>query len=143
MEVRLETTEGLGRTAEVWVGGHLLSVCDGVSTPQKRCMPGPLEGTRFTYVTEEGFAWEDAVAANPSRKQSLAPARSWGYIGYGRVMSVMPVVIDYGMLIMEDANWTSDESLVGKYVRVTIDRLDISWASTPDWPQDITSPRQR
>jgi hypothetical protein len=37
---------------------------------------------------------------------------------------------------MEDANWTNDESLVGAYVRIPIDRLEIVWASETDWPED-------
>ena len=37
----------------------------------------------------------------------------------------MPVVIHFGLLRMEDPNWSTDEHLVGKFVRVPIDRLEI------------------
>jgi hypothetical protein len=46
----------------------------------------------------------------------------------------MPVVIDFGLLQMADANWTTDERLVGRFVRVAIDRLEISPALEQDWP---------
>ena len=48
----------------------------------------------------------------------------------------MPVVIDFGLLKMEDANWTGDERLIGRYVRVAIDRLEVSPAFAPDWPDE-------
>ena len=134
MEVRMENTEGLGRLAEVYVGQQSLLVCDGLSSSSKRLPPGPLENVRFTYVTEESFSWADAIAANTGRRQRLDHLRDWSYTGYGRVVSVMPVVIDFGLLKMEDANWSGQEQLIGRYVRVAIDRLEISAAFEPDWP---------
>lgn len=134
VEVRMEHTEGLGRLAEVWVDGQSLWVCDNVSQSGKRCPPGLLENVRFTYVTEESFAWADAIAANASRRQYLDHVKGWSYTGYGRIVSIMPVMIDYGLLTMPDANWTTDERLVGRFVRVSIDRLEISPALQEDWP---------
>jgi hypothetical protein len=134
MEVRMEQTQGLGRLAEVWLGGHPLMVCDGLSSRQKRCPPGIVENVRFTYVTTEPVPWEQAVADNPSHKRMLAHVREWSYIGYGRVVGIMPTTIDFGLLRMEDPNWTHDERLVGQYVKVAIDRLDISPAIEQDWP---------
>ncbi len=131
----MEHTAGLGKQAEVWLGGHFLTVCDNISAPGRRCPPGVVENVRFTYVTEEAFNWADAATGNPSRKKVLAHIRDWTYIGYGQVAGVMPVVIDFGVLKMEDANWTSDDHLLGRYVRVQIDRLEIREAVTPDWPE--------
>jgi len=136
MDVRMEHTDGLGRKAEVWVGGHLLKVCDGVSEAEKRCPPGAMDDVRFSYVTEAGFTWEEAIRGNPSRRRGLEPLRGWAYAGFGQIVQVMPVVIDFGLMRMEDANWSSDERLVGRYVRVPIDRLEISRANEADWPKD-------
>jgi hypothetical protein len=129
MEVRMEQTAGLGHLAEVWVDGHSLTVCDSVSTAIARCQPGVLENVTFRYVTDEGFAWSDAILGNPGRRTDLCPVRGWGYVGYGQIMQVMPVVVNFGLLTMEDANWSTDEKLVGRYVKVSIDRLDIVPAS--------------
>ena len=133
-EVRMETTAGLGRAAEVWVDGHLLTVCDGLSKPAERCLPGILQNVQFSYMTAEGFSWDAAGQENQSHRRLLEPLQGWSYTGYGRVVSIMPVTIDFGLLQMEDANWSSDDKLVGRFVKVTIDRLEIRRAHRPDWP---------
>jgi len=132
----MEDTSGLGREAEVWVDGTLLCVCDAVSPPGDRCPPGVLDDVKFTYMTAAGFTWAEAIRGNPGRKKRIDPVRRWAYVGYGRVVQVMPVVVDFGLLRMEDANWTSDDGLVGRFVRVQIDRLEISRAGPADWPAD-------
>jgi hypothetical protein len=128
MEVRMETTRGLGKEAQVWVDGVLLTVCDNVSPRGGRCPAGVVEDARFNYVTNEAFAWADAIAGNKGCRKRLDPVRGWSYAGLGQVVSVMPVVIDFGLLEMEDANWTTDGGLIGKYVSVAIDRLEIARA---------------
>ena len=135
MEVRMEHTEGLGGLAQVWVDGRLLTVCDGVSGSDRPRPPGVLEGAAFSYMTAGRVVWDRAVRDNPGKKKLLDPVRRWSYVGYGRVVSVAPVVIDFGLLQMEDANWTTDESLVGRFVMVSIDRLEIAFANAPDYPE--------
>ena len=44
----------------------------------------------------------------------------------------MPVVIDFGLMRMEDAGWVTDESLIGKFVQIHIDRLEIERCPA-DW----------
>jgi hypothetical protein len=125
MEVRMEYTEGAGKPAEVWVDGSLLTVCDGLSRLGHRTPPGLLEEVKFRYTTDENVSWDDAVRGNPSRRVTLEPVKGWAYVGYGRVEQVMPVVIHFGLLRMEDPNWSTDDRLVGKFVRVPIDRLEV------------------
>ena len=121
----MEITRGLGQEAQVWVDGHLLVVCDGVSRPDKRCRPGVLEAVKFTYVSDEGFSWDEAFRGNPGCKKRLDPVRGWSYTGYGQIVAIMPVVIDFGLLRMEDANWATDEGFIRRFVKIPIDRLDI------------------
>ena len=137
MIVRMEHTEGLGREAQVWVGGTLLTVCDGISAGDARVAPGEIEGVGFSYMAVEGFNWDEAVRGNPSHKAYLDPVRRWSYVGYGRITQVMPVTVDFGLLQMEDANWTTDEALVGRFVRIPIDRLEITPANPADWPEGM------
>jgi hypothetical protein len=134
MEVRLESTGGLARQAEVWVNGHLLVVMDEYSQPGSEATPGILADVKFVYLTDAAFTWAEAVAGNRAKRKQIDPVRGWRYVGYGQVVQIMPVVIDFGLLVMEDANWTNDERLVGKFVRVPIDRLSIRRAVEPDWP---------
>jgi len=136
MELRLEHTEGLGRIAEVWLDGHLLRVCDGISSADERAAPGIVPDPHLAYVAIEGFSWSSAVGGNPGRKKGLEHVRDWSYTGYGQVVSIMPVVIDFGIVRMEDANWTTDESLVGRFVRIPIDRLEIIPSPETDWSRD-------
>jgi len=137
MEVRLESTDGPGRQAEVWVDGTLLVVMDEYSRPGEQAAPGLLTYAKFVYMTEQAFSWADAAAANRSERRLLEPLGSWRYAGYGRVVQIMPVVIDFGLLCMEDANWTNDEKLVGKFVRVPIDRLSLTHQESNRWPEDL------
>ncbi|MFB3893639.1 MAG: hypothetical protein ACE15C_16625 [Phycisphaerae bacterium] len=143
MEIRLESTEGFGKPAEVWVEGTLLTVCDNLSAPSRRQAPGVVENVKFSYMSSEGFTWEDAAAGNRKHNKTLAQVRGWTYEGYGRVVSIMPVVIDFGVLMMEDGNWTTDECLIGQWVKVPIDRLEVGPGSTPDWPEKARPPERR
>ena len=137
VEVRLESTDGPGRVAEVWVGGTLLTVMDDYTQPADRPEPGVLADAMFAYMTEEAFTWDEAVAGNRAQRQLLDPVRQWRYVGYGQIVQVMPVVIDFGLMKMEDSNWTNDEKLVGKFVRVPIDRLSLTREDPERWPAEL------
>lgn len=137
MDVRLENTRGLGKLAEAWLGEQLLAVCDSVSPAGGRQPPGVLEGAQFRYVADAPIDWPEALAGNRARKKQLNHVRGWSYIGYGQVVSIMPTIIDYGLLVMTDPNWTTDESIVNKYVRVQIDRLELIPSSRSDWPEGL------
>jgi hypothetical protein len=132
----MEHAGGRGRQAEVWVDGNLLTVCDNVSGAEGRCPPGPLEQVRFSYMSVECPNWSDAIRANRSKRRRLERVGGWSYTGYGQIISVMPVVIDFGLLCMEDPHWTTDEELVGSYVKVAIDRLEIGPPASADWPSE-------
>ena len=134
----MEHTEGLGREAQVWVGGDLLRVCDSISPADSPCPPGLLTGVMFSYASMVGFSWDQALRGNGGHRTLLEHLRRWTYSGYGRILSVTPaIVVDFGLLQMEDANWTNDESLVGLFVRIPIDRLEITPTHEPDWPEEM------
>lgn len=136
LEVRMEYTEGLGREAQVWVNGELLTVCDGISLLDSPVRPGELDSVKFSYMSAEGFSWDQAICGNRGERKMLQHVRGPAYVGYGKVVAIMPVVIDFGLLQMADPNWTTDEYLVGRYVKIHIDRLEISPDHQPDWPDD-------
>lgn len=137
MEVRLESTDGPGRQAEVWVGGTLLVVMDEYSRRGDVPEPGSLPDAGFVYMSEEPFTWDQAAAANRAERRLIDPVGGWRYAGYGRVVQIMPVAIDFGLLQMEDANWTNDEGLVGKFVCVPIDRLSLTRSEDDRWPEEL------
>ena len=86
MDVRMEYTEGVGKIAEVWVQGNLLCVCDGVSTGEQRCPPGEMPPVKFSYVSEAGLSWDQAMRGNLSERCVLDPVRRWSYAGFGRIV---------------------------------------------------------
>ena len=131
----MEYSEGLGRSAEVWVDGTLLTVCDSVSTASCRCPPGPLEGVGFKITRDESLDWNDAILANSENKILLEPVSGCSYLGYGKVQSVMPVVIDFGLVVLTDPQWSTDEGMVGMFVQVPISRLEIVHEEELDYPQ--------
>ncbi|MDP6046324.1 MAG: hypothetical protein QGG25_11995 [Phycisphaerae bacterium] len=133
----MEHTEGFARKAEVLLDNESLIVCDGVSTPEMRCGPGVIENVKFSYPSLEGFQWSQAIKDNPSNRVRLEHIRGWSYMGFGRVLSIMPVTIDYGMIQLEDPNWSDDEALAGKYVKVMIDRLDLNIDDGKQWPEEL------
>ena len=114
----------------------MLTVCDNLSGRDQKCPPGPLENVRFSYMSIESPNWAEAIKANKAKRKRLEKVRAWSYTGYGQVVSVMPVVVDFGLLCMEDPNWATDEGLVGNYVKVAIDRLEISPPASTDWPAE-------
>ena len=136
----MEHTEGFARKAEILLDNESLIVCDSVSTPELRCIPGVIENAKFSYPSLEGFEWPQAVRDNPSSRVSLDQVSGWSYTGFGRVMSIMPVVIDFGVLELESPNWCDDERLTGRYVKVSIDRLDLSIDDGMQWPDELKSP---
>ena len=137
MEVRMEHTEGFARKAEILLDDESLIVCDNISTPEQRRQPGVIENVKFSYPSLEGFEWRQAIGDNPSNKVRLERVSGWSYVGFGRVLSIMPVTIDFGMIQLEDPNWSDDERLAGKYVKVPIDRLDLSIDDGKQWPEEL------
>jgi hypothetical protein len=131
MIVRMEHTEGHGGLAEVWLDGALLSVCDLLSPPGGKLSPGPIEDVAFRTTADEPVDWSRAARRNPSHRVTLEPIRHWSYMGFGRIVQVMPVVVHFGQLQLEDPNWSTAEELVGQYVALPIDRLEIVPATVP------------
>lgn len=134
MNVRMEHTEGRGRPADVWIDGMLLRVCDYLSPPDRRTPPGPLEDVAFRYVNDAGTDWDRAVRENPHKRMTLEPLRGNAYVGWGRIQSVMPVVVHFGLFALEDPTWSTEEHLVGQFVRIEIDRLELLPATPTEDP---------
>lgn len=123
--IRMEHTDGHGSQAEVWLDGTLLTVYDGYSRPGERTPPGKMDQAIFRYTNDEAYSWDDAIRRNPHKRVVLEPVKRWAYYGYGRIESVMPVVINFGLMRMEDPTWATGEDLVGKFVAVPINRLEV------------------
>ena len=73
-----------------------------------------------------GQKWRDVFNKNlNSKKELIKTGKSWSYDGYGEIVSINPIMVDYGDFSLEHGNWTHDEKVVGQFVYIKISRLDI------------------
>ena len=66
-------------------------------------------------------SWDSMFRGNPERRKELIPKGNWSYDAYGEVISVRPVVVDFGDLQFEIGDFTSDRRCIGEFIQVTID----------------------
>jgi hypothetical protein len=125
MKVTLVRTEGPGREAILKIEGTDYCVRDGFSWLAERTPPdgGDLEVSLST-VLDDSWSWEDMFAANPDRRIGLEPVEGYSYLAFGRILSIDPVRIDYGLLVEERALYTHDPRVVGDFVGFRIPVLD-------------------
>jgi hypothetical protein len=72
------------------------------------------------------LCWEDIFNGNKDKQKKLVKSnRDWSYEGYGQIISINPIVVDFGDLELELGEWTHDERVVGEYIYWKIDRLDL------------------
>ncbi len=136
MSVKIINTEGYGLLAEVEVNGRRLHVMDDFSSlPGELCQrrgifPGKLMHNcqpEFDFLeSEEPWTWEDMFLGNPKREKRLVRTGDWAYDAYGTVISIKPVVVDFGAIQLEIGDFTQDPRCVGEWVLVKIARLDMT-----------------
>lgn len=119
-------TEGYGLEADITLDGVPLTVMDAFSPPLAPLPPGPIEHARFSANEFSAQTWEEIFSGNPHGERSLKRIRGWSYWGYGLIIAVNPMVVDFGILQLEAGPRTHDERCVGASVRVLIDRLDLT-----------------
>ena len=70
---------------------------------------------------------EIIFSENKSQNKYLVKEKkSWSYQAYGQILSINPVVVDFGDLRMELGNWANDNKVIGEYIYWKIDRLDVN-----------------
>ncbi|MCD4784350.1 MAG: hypothetical protein K8T10_11065 [Candidatus Eremiobacteraeota bacterium] len=74
---------------------------------------------------EAGFDWEETFSRNNQKKKCLINIGNWSYDGYGQIISINPVVVNFGCFPLELGDWTNDKRVIGEYIFWKIDRLDI------------------
>lgn len=71
------------------------------------------------------IAWEERFNRNTSQSRSLVHTGKWSYDGFGQIVSLNPVVADFGNIELELGYITHDTRCVGEYIYERIERLDI------------------
>lgn len=70
--------------------------------------------------------WEVIFTENQEQKLALEQAAEpASYYCYGRILSINPIIADFGDLKINLGDWTNDERVMGEYIYWKIDRLDV------------------
>ena len=127
MTVEVIETDGLGMEARVRVDGVELVVMDDFTFLPSDAID--LEHPEFGYLEDDSrdSTWEAMFSGNPQREKRLKRLQGWEYDGFGQVVSIKPVVVDFGVLELEIGDFTNDERCVGQWIKVPIARLDLTF----------------
>ncbi|WP_299821341.1 hypothetical protein [uncultured Pontibacter sp.] len=72
------------------------------------------------------FDWEVTFSLNSSKEKRLEKlTKDWGYIGYGQIEQVNPVIACFGDIWLDLGNWTRDEKVIGEFIYWRIERLEV------------------
>ena len=128
MKIELLKTEGEYLLAEVRVNGEVLGVMDEFSPITAEQWQHGTFGFGALVAEDDGDAswWKATFEGNPERWKRLVRIGDWSYDGYGRVVAIHPVRVDFGLLTLDVGDWTNDTRCIGEYVFVRIDRLDLT-----------------
>ena len=68
---------------------------------------------------------EAIFSGNVLKEKKVIKGKNWDYEGYGQILSISPVIIDFGDFELNVGNWINDHRVIGEYVFWKIERLDI------------------
>ena len=75
---------------------------------------------------EYPLEWEVIFSENKDQLKTIKADNGYcTYVAYGQILSINPVTVDFGDLVMEIGEWTNDERVVGEFIYWKINRLDI------------------
>lgn len=72
-----------------------------------------------------GLEFETIFSGNPNKEKKLVKVSDWEYEGYGQIIGINPVTIDFGDFELEAGDWVNDNRVVGEFIYWKIARLDI------------------
>jgi hypothetical protein len=121
---RLRSTQGPYLEATIEMNGVPLIILDEFSVEATNTQNiGAEFNFEFSTQLDENESWESICAGNPDKKIGLVNLVGWQYRAFGKITSINPVVVDCGLLDVEDVVRTSDSRVIGEFVAFTIDRL--------------------
>ena len=88
---------------------------------------GEIMDVEFDFIEDnDDSTWEKCFDKNKLKTKELISTGKWSYDGYGQIISINPIVADFGVICLELGHWSHDERIVGEYVFLKILRLDIA-----------------
>lgn len=78
----------------------------------------------FSYI-EGSVSWEERFSKNKDKKKCLIHKGNWAYNGFGQIISINPVIADFGDIKLDLGEFTHDYRVIGKYIYERIEQLNI------------------
>jgi hypothetical protein len=124
-EFQLLSTEGYGLRARFKLNGKEYAAMDDFTAfpPEKV----DWSATEFSILRVTAQPWDSMFRGNPERRKELVSRGHWSYDGYGEIISIRPVVVDFGDFRFDVGDFTSDERCIGEFIHVIIDRLELAF----------------
>jgi hypothetical protein len=125
MRVKLIRTEGPWLMATIEDGDRQFCVMD-VFTSDDSSAPKPGEefDVELSVLMDEDGCWEALFSGNPGKKKGLEAISGWSYRAFGEIVRINPVLVDCGIISVEDVLHAIDQRVVGEFVAFTVSRLD-------------------
>ena len=118
------STEGPYLEAQIEIDGQRYYVMDEFSVDERSI---PAQGAEinfeFSPLLDDNDSWESIFSGNPDNKIGLEQMSGWKYRAYGKIVSIKPVVVDCGLLKIEEVINSNDPNVIGESVAFTISRL--------------------
>jgi len=69
--------------------------------------------------------WEERFQKNNEKKKCLMKTGEGSYDGYGQIISINPVIADFGDIKLDIGNFTHDSRVIHEFIYEKVSRLDI------------------
>lgn len=93
-------------------------------------MPADVEldygNPEFSHLGTDNHTWEQMFGGNADHRKELVRTGDWSYDAYGQIISIKPVVADFGLFRLTLGDFTNDERCVGEWILEKIQRLDMT-----------------
>ena len=87
---------------------------------------GELTTVEFDHL-EYPLEWDAIFKENKDNELRIEKEENsdWSFCCYGKIISINPVIADFGDISLELGNWTHDPKVIGEFIYWKIERLDI------------------
>lgn len=77
------------------------------------------------HLFEKNISTDDYLSKNKFNERKLVHKSGFMYEGFGEIVSIKPLIIDFGSLVAESDKNFNDVGLVGAFVYTEILRIDV------------------
>ena len=123
MKAKIIKNDGYALEMVLEIKGIQYHVMDNISPPGSKIEQGKIVDIEFSVYSKDALFWDDMFSGNIDRRKCIDHIEGWSYNAYGEILQINPVIVDCGILMIEDQIHTNDVSCIGEYVKLIITRL--------------------